>query len=74
LLDRAGDHEGGDELQRRLKAVGATRPVILDPASKRLALSLLVEWIEVESVHELPDGIYALYAPLDEERGRGEFS
>jgi hypothetical protein len=69
LLARAADREGANELRRRFEAVGATRPVTLDPASKTLALSVLVDWIMVENkeLNELPHGIYDLWVALERE-------
>jgi hypothetical protein len=49
------------------EAVGATRPVRLEPAGKRVLLQVVEAWLSEVTVDRLPPGVLALRNELQNE-------
>jgi hypothetical protein len=78
LLERVRRHDAGLQVVLAIEAVGATRPVQLEPAGKRALLQVIEAWVGQETVNGLSAGEPAVdpftgAAPPDAfgSRGRG---
>jgi hypothetical protein len=60
LLRRVENYAGGLQVRLAFEAVGATRPVKLEPAGKRLLLQVVEEWLVEVTVDGLPTGVWEL--------------
>jgi hypothetical protein len=72
LLDRVGKHSGGLQVRLAFEAVGATQPVILDAAGKRVLLEVVEAWLAEPSYATMPQGIRELRDELQNELAGGE--
>jgi hypothetical protein len=60
LLKRVERHPGGLQVRLAFEAVGATRPVKLEPAGKRLLLQVVDEWFDEATADGLPTAVSEL--------------
>jgi hypothetical protein len=72
LLERVGRHNGGLQVRLAFEAVGATRPVKLDPAGKRVLLQVVERWLAEPGYGGMPDGIRELRDELQNELADGD--
>jgi hypothetical protein len=69
LLDRLREHDAGLQVVLAFEAVGATQPVQLKQAEKRVLLQVLEAWLYQATAEGLPPGVGEL---RDELLGDGE--
>jgi hypothetical protein len=69
LLERLREHDAGLQVVLALEAVGATQPVQLRAAGKRVLLQVVEAWFSQATVDGLPPGVWELRNELlaDEE-------
>ena len=67
LLKRVERHPGGLQVRLAFEAVGATRPVKLEPAGKRLLLQVVEEGFGEATADGLPTGVSELRNELQAE-------
>jgi hypothetical protein len=60
LLERLRKHDAGLQVVVALDAVGATRPVRLEPAGKLVLLQVVEAWLGQVGVDGLPAGVWEL--------------
>src|SRR4051794_1072026 len=72
LLKRVERHAGGLQVRLAFEAVGATRPVKLDPAGKRVLLQVVEQWLGEATADGLPAGVWELRNELQNELADGE--
>jgi hypothetical protein len=60
LLLRLRDHDAGLPVVLAIEAVGATQPVQLQPAGKRVLLQVVEAWYAEVTTTGLPDGVWEL--------------
>jgi hypothetical protein len=72
LLKRVEGHDGGLQVRLAFEAVGASRPVMLDRAGKRVLLQVVEAWLAEATVNGLPQGVWELRNELQNELADGE--
>jgi hypothetical protein len=72
LLARLRRHDAGLEVVLAFEAVGATPPVQLTAAGKRVLLQVVESWLYQETAGRLPAGVAELRNELQNELARGE--
>jgi hypothetical protein len=72
LLARLRKHDRGLQVVIAFEAVGATLPVRLEPAGKRVLLQVVEAWLGQETVNGLPAGVWELRNELQNELADGE--
>jgi hypothetical protein len=72
LLDRLREHDAGLKVVLAFEAVGSTRPVLLEPAGKRVLLQVIEAWYSEVTVKGLPAGVWELRNELQAELASGE--
>jgi hypothetical protein len=73
LLAHVRRHDHGLQVLLAFEAVGATRPVRLEPAGKRVLLQVVEAWLYQVAVAGLPAGVWELRNELQNELADGEF-
>jgi hypothetical protein len=73
LLQRLSqDDDANQVVVRGFKAVGTSRPVVLDKVGKRILLGVCTDWLDEAGVDALPPGIFDLRNALEDEKAWGE--
>ena len=72
LLERVNKRPDGLQVRLAFEAVGATRPVRLEPAGKRVVLEVVDAWLGEVTVDQLPPGVLELRNELQNELADGE--
>jgi hypothetical protein len=72
LLERVNKRADGLQVRLAFEAVGATRPVRLDPAGKRVLLQVVEARLGDVTVDRLPPGVLELRNELQNELADGE--
>jgi hypothetical protein len=72
LLERLRKHDSGLEVVLAFEAVGATQPVQLTPAGKRVLLQVVEAWLYQATVEGLPPGVWESLKELQNELTEGE--
>jgi hypothetical protein len=72
LLERVNKHDEGLKVRLAFEAVGPTRPVVLEPAGKRVLLEVVEAWLGEVTVDRLPRGVWELRNELQNEFADGE--
>ena len=70
LLERVNKHADGLQVRLAFEAVGATRPVRLEPAGKQVLLEVVEAWPGEATFDRLPPGVLELRNELQNELGR----
>jgi hypothetical protein len=60
LLERLREHDAGLQVVLALEAVGATQPVRLNSAGKRVLLQVVEAWYSEVTQKGLPEGMWEL--------------
>jgi hypothetical protein len=60
LLERVREHDAGLQVLLAFEAVGASLPVRLEPAGKRVLLQVVEAWLSQATVDGLPAGVSEL--------------
>jgi hypothetical protein len=72
LLERVRKHDAGLQVVLAFEAVGATLPVRLEPAGKRVLLQVVEAWFGQATMDGLPEGVWELRNELQNELADGE--
>jgi hypothetical protein len=72
LLERLREHDAGLPVVLAFEAVGSTRPVLLEPAGRRVLLQVVEAWLGQATVDGLPAGLWELRNELQHELADGE--